>query len=425
MDIALVAAGAAAFGIAVGWVLGGARTRARGAAESARLGADLAVATERAAQAREALDAQRAFLEDSRRDLEHAFRSLAATALEGSARQFLELAEQRWTAERANASRDLDARRQAIETLLAPMRETLSKLETRTTEIETARVGAYRAMEEQLRGLMQATGSLNEKTTVLATALRGSSARGRWGEIALRNVAELAGMTEHCDFEEQETHAGTRRPDMTVRLPGNRWIAVDAKVPLEGYLDSVEAADAAARDAALDRHVSALRGHVRALEQRGYADVLPGPIDLVVLFLPGDALLSAAFSRDPDLQTEALRRKVLIATPTTLVALLRTVAVYWRERRLAEGAEELRGLVGDFHTRIALFAEHLAKAGRGLAGAVESYNQAVGSFESRVRPAVRRLEELHATGATDKTVPELPPVDAAPRRPSGADSGDE
>ncbi len=203
-------------------------------------------------------------------------------------------------------------------------------------------------------------------------------------------------MTEHCDFEEQETVSSGGRPDMTVRLPGGRFIAVDSKVPLSAYLEAAEAADDAARNAALDRHVAALKAHVKALAGREYARELKGDVDLVVLFLPGDPFLSAAFSRSPDLQVEALRSKVLLATPTTLVALLRTVAIYWQQRALAENAELIASAARELYERTAVFAEHLGKVGRGLGTAVDAYNSAVGSFEKRVVPTGEKLKELKA-----------------------------
>ena len=359
---------------------------------------------------------QQGFVESSRRDLENAFKALAAQALDGTTRQFLELAATRFSQARTEAASDLEARKTAIEELLKPLRETLGKLETRTGELETKREGAYATLMTQVQGLAQLTSSLQAQTTSLATALRGSQVRGRWGEIALRNVAELAGMTEHCDFEEQEMVSSGGRPDMTVRLPGGRFIAVDSKVPLAAYLEAAEAVDETARNAALDRHVAALKAHVKVLAGRDYARVLEGDVDLVVLFLPGDPFLSAAFSRSPDLQVEALRSKVLLATPTTLVALLRTVAIYWQQRALAENAELIAAAARELYERTAVFAEHLGKVGRGLGSAVDAYNSAVGSFERRVVPAGEKLKELKAVEAPKREIGGVEPVDEQVRR---------
>ena len=313
----------------------------------------------------EQLDAQRRFVDESRSQLEATFKALASDALDGSTKRFLELAEQRWKTTREEAASDLEKRRQAIETLLAPLKETLKNLDQKTGEIEKARRGAYDALKQDLAHLHETTRTLQDRTTTLASALRGSQVRGRWGEIALRNIAELAGMSEHCDFTEQTTVGDGKRPDMVVKLPEGRLIAVDSKVPLAGYLKSIEATDEAARQAGLKEHVQAVRQHIRTLAGRDYAADLEGDVDLVVLFLPGDPFLAAAFSEDPDLQVEALRSKVLLATPTTLVALLRTVAIYHQQRALADNAREIADTARDLYERAAKFGEDLAKTGKG------------------------------------------------------------
>lgn len=386
-------------------------------AESARraLERTLAAGEERLAAAQRAVEEQGRFLAEARRELQDAFRSLAAEALHGSAETFLTLAEQRLGAARSEAKADLDERRQAVETLLEPLRDTLGRLDQRTAALETARVEAYSGLSEQLRRLSLTTGDLQERTSSLATALRGSGTMGRWGEVALRNVAELAGMSEHCDFVEQTAVEGGRRPDMTVRLPGNRWIAVDAKAPLRAYLDAVEATDSQERKRRLDEHVKALRQHVRDLAQRDYASSLPGEVDLVVLFLPGDAFLAAAFQHEPELQVEALRSKVLLATPTTLVALLRTVAIYWQQRSLAEHAEEIAGVARELYDRAAKLGEELDGVGRGLRAALEAYNRAVGSFKHRLLPMSGRLEQLKATEQSRRELTAPEEIDTAPR----------
>ena len=386
-------------------------------AETARreLERTLATGEERLAAAQRAIEEQRRFLLESRRELQDAFRSLAGEALRGSSEQFLTLAEQRLGAARSDARADLDERRQAVETLLEPLRETLGRLDERTAALETARVEAYSGLSEQLRRLSLTTGDLQERTSSLATALRGSGTQGRWGEVALRNVAELAGMSEHCDFVEQTAVEGGRRPDMTVRLPGNRWIAVDAKAPLRAYLDAVEATDSQERKRRLDEHVRALRQHVRDLAQRDYASSLPGEVDLVVLFLPGDAFLAAAFQHEPELQVEALRSKVLLATPTTLVALLRTVAIYWQQRSLAEHAEEIAAVARELYDRAAKLGEELDGVGRGLQTALDAYNRVVGSFKHRLLPMSTRLEQLKATEQSRRELSAPEEIDTAPR----------
>jgi len=346
---------------------------------------------------REQIEDQKRFVADSQKELENSFKALSAAALEGSTKQFLELAEQRWKTTREEAGADLEKRRQAIETLLAPLSETLKKLDTKTGEMEKERRGAYDALKEHLAHLQSATTTLQDRTTTLATALRGTQARGRWGEIALKNIAEMAGMSEHCDFEEQTTTAEGGRPDMVVKLPDGRYIAVDAKVPLAGYLKAVEAVDEDGRRAGLHEHVQAVRAHIKALAARDYAAGIEGDVDLVVLFLPADSFLAAAYSEEPELQNEAMRSRVLLATPTTLVALLRTVAIYYQQRALAENAQEIADTARELYERAAKFGEDLAKTGKGLKSAVEAYNRAVGSFERRFLPMGQKLESLKVT----------------------------
>lgn len=387
---------------------------ARGAERDAR--AEIATLRERAEAADRATREQREFLEKGTKELEDSFRSLATLALRGNSEEFLRLAEERWKTTRAEAAHDLDERRSGIETLLAPLKETLGKLETRTGEIERAREGAYKGLEKELEALRRAASSLEERTTSLASALRGTKAQGRWGEMALRNVVELAGMTEHVDFVEQEGTPDGRRPDMIVRLPANRFLAVDAKVSLNAYLEAVDAKGDDERGRALDAHVAAVRNHVRTLASRDYAEAVEGEVDLAVLFLPGDPFLAAAFERSPDLQSEAMRAKVLIATPTTLLALLRTVAIYWQQHALTENARRIAEFAREMYERGATFGAHLDKVGRGLEDAVDAYNRAVGSFERRFLPMARKLEELGGTPPGLATLDAPRAVEDTPRR---------
>jgi DNA recombination protein RmuC len=354
--------------------------------------------------------------QDSRRELEDRFQLLANEALRGNAEQFLALAKEKLATDRTEASAELSARKQAIEALLQPLAESLKRLDAKASEIERSRVDAYSRLDEQIRHLVQTTEALQSRTTSLTTALKGSRIGGVWGEIALRNIAELAGMTNHCDFEEQFTLADGKRPDMTVNLPGDRRIAVDAKAPLTAYLEAVEAADPKRRAEALDRHVKALRGHVRALADRNYAETLGREVDLVVLFLPGDPILSAAFERDPELQTEALRQKILLATPTTLVALLRTVAIYWQQSTVVENAEAIAAAARDLYDRASKFSEDLQRVGKGLKTALDAFNTAVGSYERRLMPIGRRLEEMDVAEQSRRQMQSLEPIDETPRQ---------
>jgi DNA recombination protein RmuC len=426
-------------GVAVGgaaaWMLLGRRAagaQATAAAETARreaaereLAAARASATEDAKrlgaadakidEARRLAAEQQEFVDRARAEMKATFEALAASALSGSSEQFLKLAEQRLGAARTQAVADVDERKKAIESLVAPLRETLGKLETSTAAVERARESAYSRIDEQVKALAAATSTLAVGTNTLATALKSSQVRGRWGEVALKNVAELAGMTEHCDFEEQETTGDGGRPDMTVRLPGGRLVAVDAKAPLAAYLEAVAATDDAERERRLDAHVTALRGHVKALAGRDYAAKLGADVDLVVLFLPGDPFLAAAFAKAPDLQIEALRSRVLIATPTTLVALLRTMAMYHQQESLATNAREIADAARELYERGAKFGGDLVKLGKGLHTAIRAYNEAVGSFDSRFTPMSRRLEELHVPDATKPTLEAPETIDEVPR----------
>jgi len=443
--VAVVLAALAAGGV-LGWVLAALYERARTAAAESRAEAALerrseletevaglaeargklereaAAAEVEVRTAREQLEAQKAFIEGSRKQLEDAFKALASDALEGSSRQFLKLAEQRWQTTREEAAGDLEKRKAAIETLLEPLNLSLKSLDEKTGVMEKERRGAYEGLKEHLTQLQSATSSLQDKTTTLASALRGTQVRGRWGEIALRNIAELAGMSEHCDFAEQVTVGDGKRPDMVVRLPEGRLIAIDSKVPLAGYLKAVEAVDDTARDAGLREHVQALRVHIRTLAARDYAAELEGDVDLVVLFLPGDPFLAAAFSEDPDLQVEALRSRVLIATPTTLVALLRTVAIYHQQRVLTENAREIADTARELYDRAAKIGDDLGRAGRGLKTAVDAYNAAVGSYERRFLPMGQKLANLKVTEQSRRELTAPEPLDVTPRMTGGDDA---
>jgi DNA recombination protein RmuC len=442
---AVVAVAAFAVGIALGWLVAAVRERGRTTAAESRAAAAIERRTEleaevgRLTEARaelerkvagaeveirktnEQLEAQRRFVDESRTQLQDAFKALASDALEGSTRQFLKLAEQRWETTREAAAGELEKRKAAIENLLEPLKITLKSLDDKTGAMEKERRGAYDALKEHLASLQNATTSLQERTTSLDSALRGTQVRGRWGEIALRNIAELAGMSEHCDFAEQATVGDGKRPDMVVKLPEGRLIAIDSKVPLSGYLKAVEAVDDATRAAGLREHVQAVRAHIRTLAARDYAAELEGDVDLVVLFLPGDAFLAAAFGEEPDLQVEALRSRVLVATPTTLVALLRTVAIYHQQRALADNAREIAETARELYDRAAKIGDDLGRAGRGLKTAVDAFNAAVGSYERRFLPMGQKLESLKVTEQSRRELAAPDPVPVTPRMTGGND----
>ncbi len=288
-----------------------------------------------------------------------------------------------------------------------PIADTLARIETHIREIEAQR-------QHMMGGIEQQLGALSKETVALSQALRVPNARGRWGELTLRRVAELAGMVPYCDFYEQESGAG-QRPDMLVRLPGGRTLAVDAKVPLAAYLDAEAATSAPAREAALARHSQQVNRHVTQLSGREYwAQFQPAP-EMVVLFLAGDHFLAAALERDPDLLDRALAKKILIATPMTFISVLKGVAYGWRQEKLAKNAEELRSIAAEFYDRLRSFAEGYAESGRHLARALDSYNRSAGTWDARVLPSLRRMSELGAGGSQE--APQILPVDSAVRDP--------
>ncbi len=288
-----------------------------------------------------------------------------------------------------------------------PVADALARLEAQLRESDLQRQHALGGLEHHLT-------SLSKETVALSQALRAPNSRGRWGELTLRRVAELAGMVPFCDFTEQDSGGGMR-PDMIVRLPGGRTLAVDAKAPLSAYLDAEAAADDNSRRAALERHAQQVSRHVTQLSGREYWSGLQPAPEMVVLFLPGDHFLGAALERDPDLLERALAKKVLLATPLTLVSVLKGIAYGWRQERLAKNADELRRISSEFYERVRAFAQFYADSGRHLAKAVDAYNRSVASWESRLQPSLKRMRELGVGGATE--APSLNHIEAPVREP--------
>jgi DNA recombination protein RmuC len=341
-----------------------------------------------------------------------AFKALAADALHDNTEAFLALAGERFTRLEESSESDWDTRRKALDDTVAPLREALDRYRLEAHELERSRSERTGELGNELRDLAAQTARLNN-------ALRGSAARGRWGELTLRRTAELAGLSEHCDFAEQVTLGGAgaaQRPDLIVRLPGGRELAVDAKAPLDAYWKASEAAGDAERDAALDEHARSVRRHVDALAGRDYASRLACAPAFVVLFLPDEGFLAAAATRDRDLIDHSLGRGVVIATPATLYALLGAVARGWRDARLELHTREVLVHARELDDRLALFSDHLAKIGAGLRRSVEAFNSAVGSFESRVLPQTRRMRELGAESTRPLATPER--VELAVREPT-------
>ncbi|MER7005208.1 DNA recombination protein RmuC [Dactylosporangium sp. NPDC000555] len=313
----------------------------------------------------------------------------------------------------------LEARGQtqdAVADAVTPLHEALLRYERRVAELERDRVGAYESLREQVRAMHEVSGELRTETHRLVAALRAPTVRGRWGEHQLRRIVEAAGMLEHCDFEEQvsvATDAGVVRPDLIVRLHGGRQVVVDAKAPLEGYLSALEAPDEQTRTARLTQHARHLRTHVDALSAKSYWSAFEPAPEFVVLFVPADTFLDAALQHDPALLEHAFARNVVLATPATLVALLRTIAYAWRQDSLTSNALAVHQTGRELYARLSTMGEHLSKVGTSLSTAVSSYNRAVGSLEARVLVSARKLAEL---GLSAEELPAPPQVEAAPRQ---------
>jgi DNA recombination protein RmuC len=360
----------------------------------------------------------------SEKQLREAFAALSAEALHKNNQTFLDLAQNAMAQFQKTAATDLDARQGAIADLLKPVGATLEKFETAVQAIEKERVGSYAALREQLGSLAASQTLLRAETANLVKALRTPSTRGRWGEIQLRRVCEMAGMLEHCDFDEQQTAVAGRdearvRPDVQVRLPGGKTVVVDAKVPFMAYLEALEAREDAHREAMLRDHARQVRDHVARLGSRAYWDQLPGTPDFVVMFLPGEPFLSAAWEQDPGLIDAAMEQRVMLATPITLISLLKAVAYGWRQERVAESAQSISELGRTLHERLLSLATHFNALGKGLNQAVVAYNRAAGSLERRVLVAARRFGEMGVD--VPGPLPDLRRVDRAVRPLAPAD----
>ena len=384
-----------------------------------QLGTDIAVAQESQANIKEQFAQAQAALQD-------AFKSLSADALHKANEQFLQLAEQKFKGEQRQAVAQLDQRKLAIESLVKPINEKLEKTTAVIGEIEKSRKEAYGGLKQHLAAMVDDQKQLRDETANLVKALRRPEVRGQWGEMQLRRVAELAGMASHCDFNEQNAvEGGALRPDMVVTLPGGRQIVVDAKTPITAYIDAAESTEDADRDHNLARHVRHIEDKVAELGSKRYQDHFQ-TADFVVLFIPGESFLYAAASRKPDLIESAMNRNVVIATPTTLISLLKVVALGWREEQLADNAKKIKDLGQELHKRVATLTRHLDNLGKAVGKTVEHYNKFVGSYESQVMVQTRKFQELGAD--SPKELPaegELPQVEVVPRelRDAQANSG--
>jgi DNA recombination protein RmuC len=366
--------------------------------------------------ARESAEEKLRLLNQAKDELSNAFKALSAEALKTNNESFLQLARASLERFQAGAQGDLEKRERAVADLVTPIRETLDKFDTHIRQVEKERGTAYGQLTEQVRSLRETQESLRDQTGKLVQALRTPSVRGRWGEIQLRRVVEIAGMLPYCDFEEQATvttSEGRLRPDLVVKLPGGKNLVVDAKTPLAAYLDAMETQDEEVRRVKLADHARQVRDHMIKLGSKSYWEQFEHTPEFVVMFLPGETFFSAALEQDPSLIESGVSEKVIPASPTTLIALLKAVAYGWGQERIARSAQQISTLGKELHERLRSLARHFEDAGKGLDKAVECYNKAIGSLEGRVLVSARKLNELTASTAAE--IPELEPIETTAR----------
>ncbi len=393
MSAALLTGAALALGALVGFLLGQLRALKR----SETLRAELEAARAQLEAERRAQSERSGALAQAEQRLRESFDSLAAQALKNNNELFLAVARETLGREQTLAQSGLKERETAIAQLIQPLRSALEKTEEHVQSLERERREAYTALRTQIESLASGQSQLQRETRNLVTALRRPEVRGRWGEVTLRRLVELAGLSEHCDFTEQahlEGPDGALRPDLVVHMPESRDLVIDVKTPLDAYLEALEAASDEARQSALRRHAQQLEARIRQLASKAYWAQFEHSPQFAVLFLPGDQFLAAALAERPDLIEAALRQNIIIATPSTLMALLKTVAYGWRQSAMADNAALIRGLGQELHRRLGSFISHLQRMGQRLDAAVDAYNSAVGSLERQVLPQARRFSEL-------------------------------
>ncbi len=380
------------------------------------------IAETRLEEANKNIEEQRKLLEQAQEKLTTTFQALSGESLKSNSRAFLELAKESLAVVLSEAKGELGKKEEAIKNVVKPLEDVLKRYENQINELEKARIGAYSSLESQIKSLISSEQQLQKETGSLVSALKRPEVRGRWGEITLKRVVELSGMSEHCDYTEQvsvDTDEGRIRPDLIIHLPAEREIVVDSKVSLTAYLDAVAAKTDDERKGLIIKHAQQVRKHMKSLSEKKYWDQFTQAPEFVVMFMPGDSFLSAALENDHTLIEDGMESKVIIATPTTLIALLRAIAYGWRQEQIAKSAQEIANLGKEIYDRFQPFLEHINKIGSNLSQAVVAFNKMVMSLERRVMVSIRKFKELGAAG--DKELPEIEPIEQIPMKSQPTD----